>query len=188
MTQQDLLNRLETELRSQLAEVRAIFVPLDPETLRRRPNPEAWNILESLAHLNQFADDYLPLMQRAIHRAKARQWAPGDPVRYTARGQRMVRRADPANGKFYRTAKRYNFSHLPVGVEVLKAFIIKNEQLLRVLQAAREVDINRALVPKAHAWFGRFTLGNLLEFLVAHTQRHLAQAKTLIPSGAAQAV
>lgn len=180
MTQQDLLNRLETELRSQLAEVRTRFVPLRPDMLLQRPNPETWNVVECIAHLNQYADDYLPLLQRAIHRAKARRWAPADPVRYTARGNRLIRRANPENGKSFKASKRYNFSHQPVGVEVLKAFIIKSEQLLRVIQAAREVDINRAMVPKAGAWFGQFTLGNLLEFLVLHTRRHIAQAAALL--------
>ncbi len=181
MTQQDLLDRLEVELRALQAEIRAQFTNLDPDTLQWRPDPAQWNILECFAHLNKFSEDYLPPVQRAIHQAKARRWTPGDPVRYTARGKRLIRRTDPGNGKTYKTPKRYNFSHQPLGQEVVKSLIIQCEQLLRTIEFARDVDVNRASIPKPHAWFGRYTLGNVLEFLVLHTRRHILQAASRIP-------
>lgn len=167
-------------MRALLVEVRAQFMPLEPAVVQYRHQAESWNILECFAHLNQYALDYLPKMELAIHKAKARRWAPGGMVRYTGRGRRAIRRADPTNGKAYKAAKAYNFSRRPVGTEIIKSFIINSERLLRVLQAAREVDINRASVKKAHAWVGRYSLANLLEFLVTHSRRHVLQAQRLI--------
>ncbi|MBK9337519.1 MAG: DinB family protein [Lewinellaceae bacterium] len=180
MTQQELLDQLETDLRAVLAVVRENFVGMPPEALRQRQNPESWNALECVAHLNRYTDDYIPRLHRAIHLAKARRWAPGNAVRYTARGRRLLRRADAAAGKTYKTAKRYNFLNLPLEKEVLKAFIINCEQLLRILQEARKVDLNRPTVRKANAWFGRYTLGNILEFIVLHNKRHTAQAMAIL--------
>ncbi len=180
MSQQDLIAQLEVELRAALAEIRTRFATLDPNALRHRPSPEVWNILECMAHLNRYADDYIPGINRAIHRAKARCWMPGDSVLYTARGRRLVRRADPANGKTYKAGKRYNFTHQPVEPEVIKSLIIKYEQLLRILESAKEVDINRSTVDKVGSWFGHYSLGNLLEFLIKHNRRHLQQAQTLL--------
>jgi hypothetical protein len=176
MTQQELLDQLETDLRAVLAVVREKLVGLPVEALRQRSSPESWNILECVAHLNRYTDDYIPRLHRAIHLAKARRWAPAPEVRYTARGRRLLRRADSANGKAYKTAKRYNFLNLPVEQSVLKAFIINCEQLLRILQEARKVDLNRPTIRKVNAWFARYTLGNLLEFLVQHNKKHVAQA------------
>lgn len=180
MTQQDLLNRLESDLRADLADVRARFSDLNVNALTHRPDPNSWNILECLAHLNRIADDYTPAMQRAIHRAKARRWTPSGSVRYTARGKRLLHRANPGNSKQYKSRKRYNFTLHPLGQDIVKSFIIKNEQLLRMLQAASEVDLNRTTVPKANAWFGRYTLGNLLEYLILHQRRHLRQAASIL--------
>jgi len=180
MSQQDLLTQLESELRTALVEIRSQFATLDRDALRHRPNPEVWNILECMAHLNRYADDYIPGINRAIHRAKARCWMPGDPVLYTARGRRLVRRADPANAKFYKAGKRYNFNHQPIEPEVIKSLIIKYEQLLRILESAKEIDINRPTVDKVGSWFGRYSLGNLLEFLIVHNRRHLQQAQALL--------
>lgn len=180
MTQQDLLIHLENELRATLQDIRTQFAPLNQEALRFRQTPETWNVLECLAHLNQFADDYIPGINRAIHRAKARRWTPAVTVRYTARGRRLLRRGNPDRQKLFRTGKRYNFGHQPIDHEVVKSLIIKCEQLLRILQAAKDVDLNRPSVEKVNAWFGRYTLGNLLEFLVLHNRRHLQQAALLL--------
>lgn len=189
MTQKTLLDRLESEVRDQLEEARTRLVALPPETLRFRPAPDAWNVLECVAHLNAFCDAYFARIELSMHKAKARRWLSGpgsgqpgvdDELHYTGRGQRAIRRADPGNGKRYKSPKRYNFVHLPLGPDVVKAFIIHAEKMLRLLQAAREVDLNRATVLKAHAWTARYTLGNLLEMLVTHQRRHLIQAREVL--------
>ena len=180
MSQQDLLDRLETDLRKLLEEARAQFANLDPVTLQRRPDPEAWNILECFAHLNRYAEDYIPGLERAIHKAKARRWGPGYDIRYSGRGRRAIRRADPANTKQYKAAKLYNFRQQSIGPEMIKSFIINAERLLRIVQSARSVDINRATVPKMHSWIGKYSVANLLEYLVTHARRHVLQAQRLL--------
>lgn len=180
MSQQDLLNLLETELRALLEEARTHFANLDPVTLQRRPDPDAWNILECFAHLNRYAEDYIPGLERAIHKAKARRLGPGYDVRYSGRGRRAIRRADPGNEKKYKSAKYYNFKQQPIGSETVKSFIINSERLLRIVQSARSVDVNRAMVPKMHAWIGKYSVANLLEFLVTHSRRHFQQAKRIL--------
>ena len=173
MTQHELLDQLETELRALLAHVRQKVATLPPDTLRQRTSPEAWNILEVMAHLNAYADEYLPRLHRAIHLAKARRWEPAGDVRYTGRGRRLLRRTDSSNGKTFRSPKRYNFLNQPLDPNVVKAFVINCEQLLRILQEARKTDLNRPKIRKTHAWFGRYTLGNLLEFLIRHSHKHV---------------
>lgn len=180
MSQQDLLDRIEADLRALLEEARAQYAHLDPPTLQRRREPEAWNIQESVAHVNGYLEDYIPGLERAIHKAKARRWGPGYDVRYSGRGRRAIRRADPANGKIYKSPKLYNYYQKPLGQDIIKSFIINGERLLRVVQAARDIDINRAAVPKRHAWIGKYSVANLLEFLVMHAQRHFTQNRQLL--------
>ncbi len=108
---------------------------------------------------------------------------PGETVVYKLRGRRAIRRADPENGKQFKSPKACNFIHLPVASEGIKSFIINSERLLRIIQAARAIDINRATVKKARSWTAKYTVGNLLEFLVLHADRHLRQARQLLPGG-----
>ena len=77
LTQQNLLDRLETELREILETARTQIAPLPAEDLLFRPAPskpkakESWNILECLAHLNAFSEQYFSRIDLAIHKAKA---------------------------------------------------------------------------------------------------------------------
>jgi hypothetical protein len=49
--------------------------------------------------------------------------------------------------------------------------------MLRILRQAREVDTNRTRVKPMRWNISSFLLGDLLEYLVLHTQRHVLQAQ-----------
>lgn len=178
MTQSALLDQLEIDIRDLLEIVRAELGRADNQVLTQRPAPDAWNALECFAHLNAVCSLYFPKIEKAIHKAKARQWRPGDEVKYNWTGQRAVRNVDPSNlpRKKHRSPKRFDFHFQPVPPTALKAFLINYEMLLRFVQQAREVDLNRARIPTGRFSLFSFRLGNLLEYYVLHAKRHVAQA------------
>lgn len=178
MTQTTLLDRLETDLRQSLEIVRTQIAQLDESALQYRSAPERWNTLECFAHINAYLERYIPRMELAVHKAKARQWKPVEEVKYTSAGKRFILRADPNNIKAYKSAKYYNFSQRPLGKDIVKGFTINAERLLRVILAAKEVNLNKAKVGRGKSGFFTFTLGNTLEWLVLHSQRHIAQVQT----------
>ncbi len=180
MQQNELLDQLETDLRRLLQQVRTQLVPLEEAVLLYRPDPLRWNVLEGFAHLNAFAELYLPRIEAAIHKAKARKWKPEGEVQYTATARRDIRRAVVANPTPRKTRKRYNFHRLPLGPEVIKTFIINCERLLRNLHLAREVDLNRPKIGRGASGFFHYTLGNTFEWQVRHAQRHLTQTQILL--------
>ena len=180
MTQSTLLDRLETDLRQSLDLVRTQIAQLDESALQYRSAPERWNTLECFAHVNAYLERYIPRMELAVHKAKARQWKPVEDIKYTSAGKRFIRRANPNNMKTYKAAKHYNFAQQPMGKDMVKGFTINAERLLRVILAAKEVNLNKAKVGRGKSGFFTFTLGNTLEWLVLHTQRHIAQVQTQI--------
>lgn len=176
MTQNELLDLLETDLRRVLDQVRTQLASLDEEVVIYRPDPSRWNVLECFAHLNAFAELYLPRIEAAIHKAKARKWiTPVDKVAYTATARRAIRRVDLTNERLRKARKRYDYYQRPLGQEVIKTFIINCERLLRNLHLAREVDINRPKITCGNSRFFHYTLGNTFEWLIRHAQRHLVQ-------------
>lgn len=176
MTQPELLDRLEADLRQLLEQLRAEIAPLADEALNFRPSQDRWTILECCAHLNVFAEMYLPRIEAAIHRAKARKWyAKPVEVRYTWMAGRDIRRVDMNNGKKKRAKKHYDFYGQPLDRVALKTHIINLERMLRYVAAARETDINRAKVGRGKSGFFNYTLGNILEWFTLHSQRHLRQ-------------
>jgi DinB superfamily len=178
MTQNALLDQLEIDIRDLLELVRTELGKADPAVLTHRPAPDAWNALECFAHLNAVCELYFSQIEKAIHKAKARQWRPADEVKYNWTGRRAIRNVDPANlpKKKHRSPKSFDFQYQTVAPTALKVFLINHEMLLRFVRQAREVDVNRSKIPAAKFSLFSFRLGNMLEFFVLHAKRHVAQA------------
>jgi hypothetical protein len=179
MTQQALLNELETALREVLHIVRTQVAPLPEAALLVRSQPDGWNMLEIFAHLNALSDYYLSHIDRSIHKAKARRWENGGEAENNWAGRRALRIVS-VGSKSRKTPKKFNFLRKPVEKDEVKRFLINSERLLRSLQLSKEIDINRPKVPAATFPHLKFNLGGLYQYLVAHTQRHILQFQALV--------
>ena len=177
MTQPELLDRLESDLSELLKLVRANFVEQPLAALAKRPSPEKWNAQECFAHLNAQFDYYLPRIELALHKAKARRWLPVQERRSNWFGRRAVRAANPTPLRPRRSRKAIDPSKLlNVRPNEVKIFLINLEMMLRLLRQAREVDTNMPRIQPMQWSLFKFTLGDLLEYLVLHAKRHVSQA------------
>ncbi len=182
MTQTELLDRLESDIRRLLEQTRTQFAVLPEEALLVRPMAEGWNAMECFAHLNAHFDYFLPRIELSIHKSKARAWVPADEYRHNWIGRLAIRAVNPANmGKTRRKSPgRIDPKKLQLRQNEVKAFLINCEMLLRLVQQSRLADLNRARV-KHFRWPGfRFLLGDLFEYMVLHAQRHLIQAQATL--------
>lgn len=183
MTQNELYNQAEQALRASLEILRSNFSHLDEKRLQQRPDdPKGWTILECFEHLNLHYSDYLPQIELAIHKAKAHQHKPqpDGPIKTTFIGGQALKWVKSAPGKRFKTSKRYNPLGRALTASALKSLIINIEKLLRIIQLSKEVDLNRTKIRFAVIPMFKFNLGNLLEFMAAHTSRHIVQASRLL--------
>jgi DinB superfamily len=182
MTQTELLDQLDADLRDLLETIRTQMVHLDEKLLTKRPDdPKRWNIVECFDHLNRLYQDYLDPIELAIHRSKARKISPDThEIQYNFLGRQMLRISDGARVKRHKTPKRYNPIHENVKVTAIKSFIINTERLLRIIQDARSVSLNRTKIKFVALPLLKYRLGNLLEILSVHGRRHTFQALRLI--------
>ncbi|MBK8557557.1 MAG: DinB family protein [Lewinellaceae bacterium] len=182
MTQNELLSQLETETRASLQVLRQHFSQLEEARLQFRQTPEGWTALECFAHLNAYFHTYLPRVEHALHKARARQWHTIDMVAHNPAGRVLIRRAGHQVTKRFKSSKAFNFSHQPFGPEEVKMLIIQCERLLRHIEAARGININKPRIRKYKSWFRRYDLGSVLTWLSGHTRRHIAQAERALAS------
>ena len=160
------------------AEADALTNPLSDEQFMWRPVPEGWSIAECLDHLNATARVYLPTLDEGISDAIRRGVYGEGPFKYNWLGRLSVRFSDlplrlkapddvqPAAGRTRR--------------EILNAFRAYQVQYIDRLRQANGVDLARARVRVlANGWL-RIPLGSGFQLMVAHSRRHLAQAKRVM--------
>ncbi|MBC7777527.1 MAG: DinB family protein [Phycisphaerae bacterium] len=185
MTQSELLDRLESDLNELLKQVRTRVADQPREVLLRHPSLGRWNTQECFAHLNAQFDYFLPRIELALHKAKARRWlpAPAHERQSNWLGRRAIHAVDPANlpQKPRRSPKAIDpLKLLKVRENEVKVFLINIELMLRLLRQAREVDINMPTIKPMRWNVSSFLLGDLLEYLVLHSKRHTLQAQATI--------
>ncbi|HET9504636.1 MAG TPA: DinB family protein [Hymenobacter sp.] len=170
-----------TALARAVAEVRATahaeFAPLPPALLNQRPAPASWSILECLEHLNRYSRYYHAALTKALAAPRATTAGPLAEVGYSWLGRKSVELMRPANAKKQTTLKHMNPLGSRLGPAVLAEFDQHQARLLELLAAAHRADLNRKAVPVEFFRLLKLRLGEALEFVVVHQQRHVQQAQ-----------
>ena len=154
------------------------FRQLPDKALRYRPQPDQWNVLDCLEHVNLFYADYFSRMETAINHANLSR---GDTYVPGFFGKRMVSDLRPRQGQ--RRMKIKTFKRMSPATDqrapasIFDAFFQHHTQLLHLLDQSLPLDWNRVKVPSAVGPLLRFKLGDCFRLLIAHTDRHLCQAQ-----------
>ncbi|MBF9219834.1 DinB family protein [Hymenobacter ruricola] len=174
MTPSDFLAALHTAVADLRATAHTQFAALDPALLNQRPAPASWSILECLEHLNRYSRYYNPALAKALAKS-GEATASSSEVGYSWLGRKSVEMMRPANAKKSSTLKHMNPLGSRLGAEVLAEFDQHQARLLELLDRARTADLNRKTVPVEFFRLLKLRLGEALEFVVVHQQRHVQQ-------------
>ncbi|MDF7814870.1 DinB family protein [Hymenobacter sp. YC55] len=173
MTTNAFLAQLAQATRQLINTVQAEFEPLEVAQLNQQPAPNAWSVLECLEHLNRYSRYYNPRFAQALAKAGT---AVEAEVGYSWFGRKSIAMMAPSNTKKAKTLKRMNPSGSRLGREVLAEFLQHQQQLLELLRQAQHADLNRKAVPVEFFQLLKLRLGEAIEFVIVHEQRHVQQA------------
>jgi uncharacterized damage-inducible protein DinB len=170
-----LLDSLESKVESHLQHAIQVYQNLEPVQLLSPAANGGWSIAQCLDHLNSYGHFYLPQIQSGLARAT------GKPASATFQstwlGSYFTRSMDPQTGK-----KKYKAlkGHIPLAnldaAVVVAGFIQQQETLLTYLAQCRQADLNAIKVPLSLSRWIKLRLGDVLQFLIAHNERHVQQA------------
>ncbi len=171
-----LLNRLEERVEQHIREAVSIFQNLPVSILLRPAENGGWSIAQCLDHLNGYGNYYFPLIKNGLDNHK------GYPSKSTFRsswlGNYFTRMMDPETGK--KKMKAFK-NHIPSSqldaYTVVAEFIQQQEALLHFLKRAELADLNKIRIPVSIAKFIKLNLGDVFQFIIAHNERHIQQAK-----------
>jgi hypothetical protein len=143
------LDVLRRELAQGAETIQGLVVGVSAAEARVRPSPEAWSILEVVAHLlDEEREDFRPRLDLVLHRPHET-WAPIDPRAWV-------------------TARGYNDRELGA---TLSAFLAERERSLAWLAGLTAPDWSR----EYQAPFGPITAGDLAASWAAHDLLHTRQ-------------
>ncbi|MEM9261815.1 MAG: DinB family protein [Bacteroidota bacterium] len=173
----ELIDKLVVRTKENLSVARQ-FSALPSEVLHLRPRPDAWNVLECLAHLNHYSEYYLPEIRRQINKTKHRQHTDAFTSSWLGNKFAAGMKPGPQTTKIstFKSADPRNFGQ-ELNYDTITNFIRHQEDTLELLEMARQVDMTRTKTGISITSMIRLRLGDTLRVVVYHNWRHIDQAQ-----------
>ena len=130
---------------------------------------------QCLDHLNSYGNFYLPHIQRQLLKSPDANMSEFSSSWFGAYFTKMM---DPQTGK-----KKYKAmkGHIPAtdldAAKVVGEFLRQQELLMGYLRQANKKDLNKIKIPISISKLIKLRLGDVFQFLIAHNERHMQQAK-----------
>ena len=170
----ELLARLEQSVTQHLEKAISIFQNCNYDQLMAPSAQMGWSIAQCLEHLNTYSAFYLPKISDSI---KQQPVCTNEEFVSGWLGRYFVAMIDPdKSAKKYKAAKQ----HAPISNldphKVVSIFIDHQEELLNLLQQCYFADLNRIRIQTSISSLVSLKLGDILQFLIVHDERHIRQA------------
>ena len=144
--------------------------------LNWKETPKKWSILECLEHLNRYSIYYNAEIEKSILRAFKSDNS-GVEAKSTWLGNRFIKMMHPDNTAKQKTFARMNPASSALNQSTLDKFLQHQNELLRLLQKASDVNLNKTSIPVEFIKLLKMNLGDGLQFVIVHELRHINQAK-----------
>lgn len=172
---QILLNNLENQVEQHLQIAIESYQNLSDEILLKPSVSGGWSIAQCLEHLNSYGVYYLPLFEKGLSNSPDNEAV--KLVKSTWLGTKAIESMDLSKGfKKFKALK----GHIPAqelnAKNVVAEFINQQERLLVILRTAAKKDLQKIKIPISIAKFLKLHLGDALQFLIVHNERHIQQA------------
>jgi hypothetical protein len=147
---------------------------LDLQDLNFKTSPDSWSILECLEHLNRYSRYYNPELAKAIEGNPGHAEVQG--ITYSWLGKKSLEMVRPQNMKRHKTVKHMNPANSDLGRATVEEFLHHQAGLLHLLQRAGNANLHKKAVPVEFFKLMKLRIGEALEFVVLHEERHVQQA------------
>jgi len=144
----------------------------------RRPNSEAWNAVECIAHLNRYASFYIPTIVEKLSNQPEKQV---NEVKHGWFGKWSIGSMGPKEDNRDELGKMNTFKSMNTlggdfNNRTIHQYIRHTEDWEDLLKRAHKYDLNRIKVPTTLGKLVQMRLGDILKFVLTHEKRHLIQA------------
>lgn len=176
-----LLDQLESDVKKLIHEA-SFLLREDISCLTQQPAPGSWSVAQVLEHLNSYNLFYLPAIEKSMEQNSAKassMFKPGWLGDYFTK--MMAPTAEGVKNKMQAPKNHRPQASLDAR-KVIETFINDEQQLLALIQVARQKNIGSIKVPISLTRLIKLKLGDTLRFLVAHQQRHFIQLENALHS------
>ncbi len=184
MTSKEFYDEIISITEQNLRAVSEQVISLKEHQKNWRKDSVSWSINEILSHLNEYASYYHDAIRKRIEKTRFREPKEtfiSSPLGRSAWKSMKLGNARNIKRKF-KSSKGANPRLHPelVSETASENFLSKQNELLKIIQDSRSINIRKAKVAVSLSKFIRLRIGDALLFVIYHNERHIQQILNLI--------
>ena len=171
------LPQLINDLRAVAADARTSFGTLTPAQLNWKPSPTEWSVAQCLDHLITSNSGYLPLIKSVIsseHKTSLKERLPLLPRFF---GPMVLKVVQPQSQRKLKAGRNFQPSSSAIDPDIILRFASQQNELADQMKLSDKLDLRKIIITSPVASFVTYSLLDGYRIIVAHDQRHVAQAK-----------
>jgi len=148
--------------------------------LNYKPDETKWSALQCIEHLNKYSSYYLREIERAL-RACGHAFVETE-MTYSWIGNYSIKMMHPLSIKKQKTFRKMEPSKSELSYDVLRNFLSHQEKLVELIKRCMSLNITQGKVAVEFFKVLKMNVGESLEFVITHQERHVLQIQRLIPN------
>ena len=170
------------QLHTVTADVESAFGNLTADQLNWKPGPSQWSIAQCLEHLIVINGSYFPVFERIERGQFTPNFMERLPLLPRVLGPLVLKAVSPESPRRYKTASSFQPSGSAISGDIVARFVTHQQKVARHLEAAVNLQPERFVITSPVASFVTYSLLDACRIIVAHEQRHVAQARRVMAS------
>lgn len=184
MTSSELIGQLITVTNDNRLFVEKKISFLSADQLNWQKTTNSWSIRQTLMHLNEYARFYHTEFVKRIDQTRFKEPIPhfvSSPLGKSAWKSMKLGNAKNIKRRFH-SPKQYNplVNKELTDNDSVANFLRHQYELLQILDSATHVNLRKVKIPISISKIIRLRLGDALQFVIYHNERHVQQLKNIM--------
>jgi len=171
------LSKLSFQIDAVTENAVALVKGLSAEQLRQRPGPNAWSVAECIRHLSITSEEYLPILEEALKRARHQLGSPKATLKMDLMGRVLKWSLEPPARFKVKTTAQFEPSGTQSIEDLPPSFATLQQELKIRIESASGLAIDQVKIASPFNKRVKYNLFSAFNILVAHQRRHIWQAE-----------
>ncbi len=171
---------LITEVKQIAEDAREAFGHLSTEQLNWKPSAESWSVGQCFEHLIVINSDYFPVVEKVARGEYKHSLKERLPLLPKFFGKIVLNAVQPEAARKLKASPKFQPSSSAIDSDIIEKFTKHQQEIIKHIKMTEHLDLKKIIITSPVASFVTYSLLDGYKIVVAHEQRHFAQAKRVM--------
>jgi hypothetical protein len=176
------LSQLIDQLDAVSTDARSTFGQLTTQQLNWKPSASEWSVAQCLEHLLVSNEGFIPIIDKVQRGEYKRSLKERLPVLPSVFGSLVLNAVKPETKRKLKAGKDFQPANSEIPADIVSRFETQQKQISELMNSTHELNLRQVIITSPVLGIVTYSLFDAYRIIVAHDQRHLAQAKRVMAS------